>query len=290
MRPVFAVYSTFCQRAYDQFVHDTCIQENSVIFCLDRAGIAGEDGWTHHGLFDIGYMRCIPNVILLAPRDAEEFVRMFQFALDQTSKPIAIRYPKAYVPQLPISKDPVIRLGKAEIIKEGEGVALHAYGAMVEKAYEAALALEAEGIHATVVNARFAKPLDNEVLASLAKDHHTLITLEEHTHMGGFSSAVVEALADDEVELIVLATPNDVHAPQAIAALEAGKHVVTDKPMSLNGTEADAMIAAARASDRLLTVFQINMRIPGNAQTGTRKLSVTAGGVSSQDSLIPIQR
>lgn len=199
MRPVFAVYSTFCQRAYDQFVHDTCIQENSVIFCLDRAGIAGEDGWTHHGLFDIGYMRCIPNVILLAPRDAEEFVRMFQFALDQTTKPVAIRYPKAYVPQLPLSKDPVIRLGKAEIIKEGEGVALHAYGAMVERAYEAAVALEAEGIHATVVNARFAKPIDKEVLASLAKDHHTLIALEEHTHMGGFSSAVVEALADEDI-------------------------------------------------------------------------------------------
>jgi 1-deoxy-D-xylulose-5-phosphate synthase len=196
LRPVFAVYSTFCQRAYDQFVHDTCIQENSVIYCLDRAGIAGEDGWTHHGTFDISYMRCIPNVILMAPRDGEEFVSMFQFALDQTSQPVAIRYPKAELPELPVSKDPIIQRGKAEILKQGEGTVLFAYGSMVERAYQASIELDAAGISSTVVNARFAKPLDTDMLRSLAKDHHTLVALEEHTQMGGFSSAVVEALTD----------------------------------------------------------------------------------------------
>jgi 1-deoxy-D-xylulose-5-phosphate synthase len=199
LRPVFAVYSTFCQRAYDQFVHDTCIQENSVIFCLDRAGIAGEDGWTHHGMFDIAYMRCIPNVILMAPRDGEEFLRMFQFALDQTQKPVAIRYPKSQVPLLPTSRDPVLRLGRAEILRRGEGVVLHAYGAMVERAYEAAVVLDTQGVSVTVVNARFAKPLDVEMLRSLAKDHRALVTLEEHTLMGGFGSAVTEALADEQI-------------------------------------------------------------------------------------------
>jgi 1-deoxy-D-xylulose-5-phosphate synthase len=196
LRPVFAVYSTFCQRAYDQFVHDVCIQENSVIFCLDRAGIAGEDGWTHHGVFDIAYMRCIPNCILMAPRDGEEFIRMFQFALDQTSQPVAIRYPKANLPSLPAARDPVIRLGKAELLKAGEGVALVAYGAMVEQAYRAALALAEDGIHATVVNARFAKPIDEEAIAALARNHDTVVAVEEHALQGGFTSAVAEKIVD----------------------------------------------------------------------------------------------
>lgn len=198
LRPVFAVYSTFCQRAYDQIVHDTCIQENSVILCLDRAGLV-EDGWTHHGVFDIAYLRCVPNTILMAPRDAEELVRMFHLALDQTSLVPVIRYPKVAVPSLPASRDPVLRIGKAEILKEGEGIALHAYGAMVEEAYQAAQMLEKEGVSVTVVNARFAKPLDEEMLRTLSHNHHTLITLEEHVLAGGFGSAVVEALSDLDI-------------------------------------------------------------------------------------------
>jgi 1-deoxy-D-xylulose-5-phosphate synthase len=199
LRPVFAVYSTFCQRAYDQFVHDICIQENSVILCLDRAGLVGEDGWTHHGVFDIAFLRAIPNVVLMAPRDGEEFVRMFQLALDQTSLAMAIRYPKANVPSLPPAKDPYLRLGKAEVLKEGDGIALHAYGSMVETAWRAAALLEKDGIRVTVVNARFAKPIDEEVLRSLSANHHTLVTIEEHTLLGGFGSAVVEALVDSDI-------------------------------------------------------------------------------------------
>lgn len=195
LKAVFGVYSTFCQRAYDQFVHDICIQENPVILCLDRAGLV-EDGWTHHGVFDIAYMRCIPNCILMAPRDGEEYVRMFQLALEQTNRCTAIRYPKAAVPNLPASRSPVIEIGKAEILREGQGVAIVAYGAMVEQAYQASKLLETEGYDLTVVNARFAKPFDRHVLRRLAERHHSLITAEEHVLQGGFGSAVLEHLAD----------------------------------------------------------------------------------------------
>jgi 1-deoxy-D-xylulose-5-phosphate synthase len=211
LRPVFAVYSTFCQRAYDQFVHDICIQENSVIFCLDRAGLTGEDGWTHHGTFDIAYMRCIPNCILMAPRDGEELIRMFQLALEQTTAPVAIRYPKADTPVLPPSKEPLLALGKAEVLVEGEGVLLFAYGSMVDEAFRAALELKKEGIHPTVVNARFAKPLDVKLLEELASTHDLLVTLEEHAAAGGFGGAVVEALADNDISfarVLRLAVPD----------------------------------------------------------------------------------
>lgn len=198
LRPVFAVYSTFCQRAYDQIVHDTCIQENSVILCLDRGGLV-EDGWTHHGVFDIAYLRCIPNTLLMAPRDAEEFVRMFHLAMEQSTFLPAIRYPKCNVPTLPASKDPVLRIGKAEILRRGEGIALHAYGSMVDEAWRAAEILDRDGINVTVVNARFAKPLDEGILRDLSRDHHTLVTLEEHALHGGFGSAVLEKLADLDI-------------------------------------------------------------------------------------------
>ena len=199
LRPVFAVYSTFCQRAYDQFVHDVCIQENPVVFCLDRAGVSGEDGWTHHGMLDIAYMRCVPNCVLMAPRDGEELVRMIEYAVHQTDDAVAIRYPKATTPELPPCKDPVIEPGKAEVLIEGERIALFAYGAMVDEAYRAALELQKVGIRPTVVNARFAKPLDVELLGRLASTHDVLVTLEEHNRSGGFGSAVVEAISDNDI-------------------------------------------------------------------------------------------
>ncbi len=181
LRPVYAVYSTFCQRAYDQVIHDICIQDNSVIFCLDRAGLVGEDGWTHHGVFDIAYLRCLPGMILMAPRDGEELRR------------------SANVPALPASEDPELELGQGEILTRGEGVALFAYGSMVEESYKAAVQLRSRGIEPTIVNARFAKPLDASLLQKLAKDHHTLVTVEEGVLMGGFGSAVLEAVADHQI-------------------------------------------------------------------------------------------
>ncbi len=195
LRPVFAVYSTFLQRCYDQFVHDVCIQENSVIFALDRAGLVGEDGWTHHGVFDIPFLRCIPGVILMSPRDGEELRRMFSLAIAQTGRPVAIRYPKASLPDLPAAEDPEIALGRGEILIEGEGVALFAYGSMVDEAYRAASVLRGRGIEPTVVNARFAKPLDADLLRRLSQDHHTLVTLEEGVLAGGFGGAVLEEVA-----------------------------------------------------------------------------------------------
>ncbi len=200
-RPVYAVYSTFCQRAYDQFVHDVCIQENSVIFCLDRAGLVGEDGWTHHGVFDISYMRCIPNVILMAPRDGEEFKRMFRFAVDQTNRAVAIRYPRSIVPvSLPPAIDGgEILLGKGEILAEGEEVALLGYGSMVEICWQAAQELRARGHEVTVANARFAKPIDLDLLRHLAKRHSILLTAEEHVLNGGFGSMILEAVNDHDL-------------------------------------------------------------------------------------------
>lgn len=199
LRPVFAVYSTFCQRAYDQVVHDICIQESPVVLCLDRAGLVGEDGWTHHGVFDISFLRAIPNCILMAPRDGEEFVRMFRLALAQSKLAVAIRYPKAELPVLPPSRDPVFQVGKAEVLREGEGIALVAYGSMVAEAWRAAEILSESGIETTVVNARFAKPIDVDILAALRGRHPTLVTIEEHALAGGFGSAVLEALADADV-------------------------------------------------------------------------------------------
>ena len=199
LRPVFAVYSTFLQRCYDQFIHDVCIQENSVIFCLDRAGLTGEDGWTHHGVFDIAFLRCIPGAILMAPRDLDEFRRMFLLAVDQTTAPVAIRYPKSTLPDLPVSKDPEIRVGRGEVMFQGEDVAILAYGSMVEESWRAAALLRARGIEPTVVNARFAKPLDVDLVRRLSQRHRILVTVEEGVLSGGFGSAILEATVDQGI-------------------------------------------------------------------------------------------
>jgi 1-deoxy-D-xylulose-5-phosphate synthase len=199
MRPIFAVYSTFCQRAYDQFVHDVCLQAIPAIFCLDRGGLAGEDGWTHHGVLDIAYMRCVPNCVLMAPRDGEEFVRMLQYAVDQKDAAVAIRYPKANVPDLPPSQDRSLEPGKSELLLDGDRIALFAYGSMVEEAYRVALDLREQGIRVSVVNARWAKPIDVAMLRRLAEKHDTLVTLEEHNLSGGFGSAVAEAIVDNGI-------------------------------------------------------------------------------------------
>ena len=239
-RPVFAVYSTFCQRAYDQFVHDVCIQEKSVIFALDRAGLPGEDGWTHHGAFDISFMRCIPNVILIAPRDGDEFQRMFQFCIDQTINPIAIRYPKANVPDdLPEVRpeDLEIVLGKGEVLVKGEDLVLFAYGAMVDHAHKASLVLKERGHNVTVVNARFAKPVDDGLLRELSQTHSALITIEEHALSGGFGSAVVEACVDGDIsfqKILRLGVPDEFITFGSRAQL-----------LKLVGLDVDSIVASA---------------------------------------------
>lgn len=193
LRPVVAIYSTFLQRSHDQIIHDVALQNLSVIFALDRAGLVGEDGPTHHGVFDIVYLRKIPNMTLMAPKDGEELEAMLELAVNHTEGPIAVRYPRGAVPNLFSAhlSGPLIK-GKAQIIRQGEEVALVAVGSMVAQAFLAAEQLIKEGINAAVVNARFIKPLDEMMLTEFFKTFRLIVTLEEGSRLGGFGSAVLE--------------------------------------------------------------------------------------------------
>jgi len=195
LRPVVAIYSTFLQRAYDQILHDVCLQSLPVIFALDRAGVVGQDGPTHHGLFDLSFLRHIPGISLLAPKDERELRWMLRTAL-AAGMPVAIRYPRAAGHGLTLEKNPqVLPWGRAELIRQGHDVALVALGPMVGLAEVAAERLAAQGISAAVVNARFVKPLDEDLLLELAHRTKRLVTIEEHAAAGGFGSAVLELLA-----------------------------------------------------------------------------------------------
>ncbi len=202
VRPVCAIYSTFLQRAYDQIVHDVCLQKLPVVFAMDRAGLVGDDGPTHHGVFDIAYFRALPNITMMAPRDEAMLQRMLRTALLFEDGPTAIRYPRGEAVGTPLLAPEAItpvEIGRGEVLLQGDGgrVAFFAYGTGVGKALEAAALLEAEhGIRATVADARFAKPLDMQLLTSLAKDHQLLVTVEEGQLAGGFGSGVLEALVD----------------------------------------------------------------------------------------------
>jgi 1-deoxy-D-xylulose-5-phosphate synthase len=197
MRPVAAIYSTFLQRAYDQIVHDVCLQRLPVTFCMDRAGLVGDDGPTHHGAFDIAYLRCLPNVTLMAPRDEAMLVHMLHTAL-QLGGPAAIRYPRGEAAGVPIpDAAQLIRVGTGELLREGERVALVGYGTGVAKALGAADLLAERGLDVTVADARFAKPLDALLLGQLAAEHDLLVTVEEGVLSGGFGSGVWEALSEE---------------------------------------------------------------------------------------------
>jgi len=210
-RPVVSVYSTFLQRAYDQIVHDVCLQNLPVLFMLDRAGLVGPDGPTHHGVFDFSFLRHIPNLTLMAPKDETEFQEMFFTAL-HLSGPAAIRYPKR---EGMGRREPVpyrnLPVGKGEILIKGDEVALIAIGAMVKSSLAAAARLKEYGYRCTVVNARFVKPLDEEMLLELAKTHSHLFTIEENAAAGGFGSAVAELLFAkglNKVNLKILGIPD----------------------------------------------------------------------------------
>ncbi len=196
MRPVAAIYSTFLQRAFDQIVHDVCLQSLPVTFALDRAGLVGDDGPTHHGAFDIAYLRPLPNITLMAPRDEAMLTHMLHTAL-QIDGPAAIRYPRGEAVGVEIPSQPkLIEVGTGEILREGERVALVGYGTGVQKALGAADLLAAHELEVTVADARFAKPLDTGLLAQLAAEHDLVVTVEEGVLMGGFGSAVIESLAE----------------------------------------------------------------------------------------------
>jgi len=201
-KPVAAIYSTFLQRAYDQIVHDVCLQKLNVVFAMDRAGLVGDDGPTHHGAFDIPYLRCLPHIVLMAPRDEATLVHMLHTALKYDDGPVALRYPRGEGVGVELPAEPrVIGIGTGEILREagvdGEArVAILGYGTGVQKGLEAAELLAQSGIDVTVADARFAKPIDAALAAQLASEHDLLVTVEEGVLAGGFGSAVWETLSD----------------------------------------------------------------------------------------------
>ncbi|MCQ1532862.1 1-deoxy-D-xylulose-5-phosphate synthase [Mitsuokella jalaludinii] len=204
MHPVIALYSTFAQRAYDQLIHDVCLQNLPVTLCLDRAGLVGEDGPTHHGVFDLSYLRQMPNMCVMAPKDEEELRHMLATAI-AIEGPAAVRYPRGAGLGVPLTDSlETLPVGKAEVLQEEGTIAFLAVGTMVEKAKEAAAILKEEGIEAAVVNMRFIKPLDTELLGEMARTKKLLITAEENVLAGGFGSAVAEYLADHGIEVPLL--------------------------------------------------------------------------------------
>jgi 1-deoxy-D-xylulose-5-phosphate synthase len=199
MHPVIPIYSTFLQRAYDQVVHDVATQNLPVTICIDRGGLVAEDGTTHHGAFDFAYLRHIPNMAIMAPKDENELQHMMKTCLTYNA-PSAIRYPRGSV--LGVEMDPVaeaLPIGKGELLKSGHDIALVAIGVTVHQAEEAAELLAQEGISAAVINARFVKPLDGELIRSISQQVKCLLTIEESSRMGGFGSAVLEFLSDEGI-------------------------------------------------------------------------------------------
>jgi 1-deoxy-D-xylulose-5-phosphate synthase len=195
-KPVCAIYSTFLQRAYDQIIHDVCLQELDVTFAMDRAGLVGDDGPTHHGAFDVSYFRPLPNVVVMAPRDEAMLVHMLRTAIAHDG-PAALRYPRGAAEGVELPASPrELAIGSGELLASGERVALLGYGYGVAVALDAARALGEHDLTATVADARFAKPLDAELLERLALDHDLLVTIEENVLAGGFGSGVLEHLED----------------------------------------------------------------------------------------------
>jgi len=232
-KPVAAIYSTFLQRAYDPIIHDVALQRLPVRFFLDRAGLVGDDGGTHHGVFDLAYLRCVPNLVVMSPKDTDEMRAMTRFALAYEAGPIAVRYPRGGQDPLTPSSGAArkIEMGRAEILREGGDVALVALGAGVKIALDAADTLADQGVHATVLNARFCKPLDAETILAAARRCGSVVTVEDGVTHGGFGSAVLELLAAHAVlvpvSLVGLPDHFIEHGP--IPTLRAGAGLTADE-------------------------------------------------------------
>jgi 1-deoxy-D-xylulose-5-phosphate synthase len=201
---VCAIYSTFLQRAFDPIVHDVCLQNLPVVFCMDRGGLSGDDGPTHHGLFDISYLRGIPNIIHMVPKDEDELADMLYTALLHPG-PSAVRYPRGTGPGATVKAKPVaLPIGKAEIISDGDEVAILGLGALLPMAQRLAAELKQRGFSAAVINPRFVKPLDRDLLSDYARRVSAIVTFEDHVLMGGFGSAVLEALSEMQIDVPVV--------------------------------------------------------------------------------------
>jgi 1-deoxy-D-xylulose-5-phosphate synthase len=227
MRPVCTIYSTFLQRAYDQVIHDVCLMRLPVTFAMDRAGLVGEDGATHHGIFDLTYLRPLPGMVIMAPKDENELQHMLKTALDYPG-PAALRYARGAAEGVALDETiQALPLGQGEVLRDGEDVAILALGAMVMPALRAAEALQAEGIDAAVINARFVKPIDAELILRYAQKTGYLLTVEDHVQHGGFGSAVLEVLADHGVCGVTVlrhALPDDIieHGAQKLLRRDFG--------------------------------------------------------------------
>lgn len=202
LKPVFAVYSSFLQRAYDQVLHDVCIQNLPVVFAIDRAGLVGSDGETHQGIFDISYLSSIPNMTVMAPKNKWELADMMQYAVG-FSAPIAVRYPRGTAYEGLKEFRAPIQLGKSETIKEGSGIALFALGSMVQTAEQVAKRLEEQGVCATIINARFAAPFDKEKIKELATNHKLLVTMEENVTSGGLGEHIASFVNENNIDIKV---------------------------------------------------------------------------------------
>jgi 1-deoxy-D-xylulose-5-phosphate synthase len=242
LKPVVAIYSTFLQRAYDEIVHDVCLQNLPVIFAIDRAGIVGEDGPTHNGAFDISYLRHIPNIVIMAPKDENELGRMLKTAISHDG-PVAIRYPRGAVSKIPTDMElKKLTIGESEILKDGRDILIIAIGSAVQSAKHASELLNEMGISACVINARFAKPIDASLIGNLAKEIKSVLTVEENVVQGGFGSAVLEHLSEmdiDGLKIKMLGLPDKFieHGPQnllrKILGLDAEK--ITKEALTLIG-------------------------------------------------------
>jgi len=224
-RPVCAIYSTFLQRAFDPIAHDVALQNLPVVFAIDRGGLVGDDGPTHHGVFDLAYLRAIPNMTIMAPRDEAELVHMLHTAL-RIDGPVALRYPRGAGPGVPLPEEPrLVEVGRAEVLELGERVALVGYGHGALLAQQAApLVADGLGVAPTVVDARFCKPLDAALMRRLAGRHELVVTLEDHMAMAGFGSAVLEALQDVPTRVLTLGLPDRYieHGRRDLLLREAG--------------------------------------------------------------------
>lgn len=227
MKPVFAVYSSFLQRSFDQILHDVCIQQLHVVFAIDRAGLVGSDGETHQGIFDLSFLRCIPNMTVFAPKDARELREGLEFGLEKYDGPFAIRYPRGEAREPDDDKKftPIV-YGKSEIIYWEKDIALLAVGTMVETACAVREILKKKGLNVSVINARFVKPFDFMAVHKCCRNHHLLVTMEENVRSGGFGEAVCQYVSESRADISVLniALPDDYieHGNVSILKAEAG--------------------------------------------------------------------
>jgi 1-deoxy-D-xylulose-5-phosphate synthase len=238
LRPVVAIYSTFLQRAYDQVLHDVCLQRLPVVFALDRAGIAGEDGPTHQGLFDLSYMRHLPNMVVMAPKDENELRRMLKTAIEH-SGPICLRYPRGASCGVELDAEvDVLSIGEAELLREGDDILIIAIGSTVYPALEAAQRLSQAYIEASVINARFVKPLDISLIRIWAKRTGRVVTVEENVREGGFGSAVLESLGENNITNIRI---NRIGIPDVFVE-HGGQEILRKK----YGLDAESIFKAAQ--------------------------------------------